>query len=563
MEEKKNSAVMKAEKAADPRESAAERMEKERDERRAAQERQNADARIARAKAKLEQKEEKKRRKAQARRAAEAKKAKKKAEALRVEREKEERRAAYYRERREERRRMAEQKEERAKERQKRRDRRSRQGVGGWLAAVISLGVTVLVLSSVLAMNILMPSTNDKALSAMYEKSYYDTLTYVNNMDNSLAKSLATKDGGALQEYFTDLAVQSELAENDINRLPLRDEAKYYTTKLINQIGDFSKYLNKKLIDGETLSEADTEGLRQLYEANRQLRESLAEITANMGANYDFSKLEKDEDVLSGMEELQNLSAEYPELIYDGPFSDGQPKDKIKGLTGEEITAEEAKARFVAIFNEYGITEIEEQGETSGLFDCYNFTAKSEGTRLFAQISKIGGHLILFDCFSDCTTVNYDGEDLIPVGKAFLESLGLENMTCVWASSSRAVTSLNFAYEENGIIVYSDLIKLTVCQETGKVTGMEAAPYYTNHVARQMPKAKLSAKEAVKQVSSSLTVTGTRLAYIPKSENRECLAYEFRAEKDGEIYYVYIDAITGRQTEMFRVIDTDDGVMLL
>ena len=90
-----------------------------------------------------------------------------------------------------------------------------------------------------------------------------------------------------------------------------------------------------------------------------------------------------------------------------------------------------------------------------------------------------------------------------------------------------------------------------------------AAAIHAAGVARQMPKAKLSAKEAVKQVSSSLTVTGTRLAYIPKSENRECLAYEFRAEKDGEIYYVYIDAITGRQTEMFRVIDTDDGVMLL
>ncbi|PWM73112.1 MAG: hypothetical protein DBX59_05300 [Bacillota bacterium] len=562
MEDKKNSAVVKAEKIADAR-TAVERMDAERaEEARVSAEKQRADERVARAREKQMKKDEKLRRKAEAKRAEEARKAEKRAEELRVKREEEEKKAAQYREKKEKERRREQIKEENAREKQKRKNRRSKQGFGGWLAAVISLGVTVLVLSSVLAMNILMPSPNDKALTAMYEKSYYDTLTYVNNMDNSLSKSLATKDGAALQEYFSDLAVQSELAENDINRLPLRDEAKYYTTKVINQIGDFSKYLNKKLIDGETLTEADVAGLKQLYEANKQLKQSLAQITANMGDNYDFSKLEKDGDILSGMEELQNLSAEYPELIYDGPFSDGQPKDKIKGLSGDEVTAEQAKARFIEIFNAYGITEVEEAGETSGLFDCYNFSAQSDGARLFAQISKIGGHLILFDHFKDCSTENYDGEDLIPVGKEFLEGIGLENMTCVWASSSRAVTSLNFAYEENGVIVYSDLVKLTVCQQTGKVTGMEAVPYYTNHAARQMPKAAITAKQAAEKVSPSLEITGTRLAYIPKGE-KECLAYEFKAEKDGEIYYVYIDAGTGRQAEMFRVIDTDDGTMLL
>lgn len=564
MEDKKNSAVEKAEKAAGAESFAAERMALERAEAaRAAEEKQRAEARIARARAKQEQKNEKRRRKAEKARAKAVKEEEKRAEKRNKAREKEREKAALYREKREREERREQRKETAARERQKRKDRRAKQGLGGWLAAVVSLGVTVLVLSSVLAMNILMPSPNDKALSAMYEKSYYDTLTYVNNMDNALAKALATKDGGALQEYFSDLAVQSELAENDVNRLPFRDEAKYYTAKIINQIGDYSKYLNKKLIGGETLSASDVAGLKQLYEANRQLKERLAEITAGMGDDYDFSKLEKDGDVLNGMEELQNLSAEYPELIYDGPFSDGQPKDKIKGLTGEEVTAERAKERFIEIFNGYGITEVEEEGETSGLFDCYNFSAQSDGARIFAQISKIGGHLILFDYFKDCSVENYDGEDLIPVGREFLESIGLENMTCVWASSSRAVTSLNFAYEENGVIVYSDLVKLTVCQETGKVTGMEAAPYYANHTARQMPKAVLTAKQAAEKISPSLEILGTRLAYIPKGENKECLAYEFKAEKDGERYYVYIDAVTGRQAEMFRVIDTGEGVMLL
>ena len=583
MAEKKNSALVKAEKATsgDP----VEKQTGEREETiRAIREKQKADERIARARAKKTKVERRAAIKAEEMRRKQAQKARAKAERETIKRnalaererkklEEERKRAAVKAERaakaEEERRQREAAKAEKRRERQmkqrsKNKKKKENKGYGGWMAAVISLGVTVLVLSSVLAMNIFMPTASDKQLAAMYEKSYYDTVTYVGNLDSNLSKALATKDGEALQKYMVELAVQSELAENDINRLPLEDDAKFYTTKLINQIGDFAKYLNKKLIDGEELTESDLASLKQLYEANKQFKESLSRITYNMGEGYDFKKLEKDgNELLSGMEELQNMSAEYPELIYDGPFSDGQAKKEVKGLSGGEVSVEEARDVFVKVFNEYGITEIEDAGETSGLFDCYNFTAMSDGAQIFAQISKKGGHVVLFDYFKDCSAVNYDGEDLIPVGQAFLENLGLDNMKCVWASSSQAVTSLNFAYEQDGVIVYSDLIKLTVCQETGKVTGMEAAPYYMNHTERDIPAPAISSQTAAGRVSSSLDIVGTRMAYIPKSENTECLAYEFKAEMDGDTYYVYIDALTGRQVEMFKVIVTDDGTMLL
>ncbi len=570
MSEKKNSALIKAEKAAD---DPVIKQDAEREETiRAIKEKQKADERIAKARAKNAKKEHRAALKAEEMRQKQAAKAredaKKKAQRERIAQEKA-RKAELARERKAEKeaqkQRVKQQKmrQKQARKRERENRRKENKGYGGWMAAVISLGVTVLVLSSVLAMTIFMPTSADKQLAAMYEKSYYDTVTYVNNLDSNLSKALATKDGEALQKYMLELAVQSELAENDINRLPLEDSAKFYTTKLINQIGDYAKYLNKKLIDGEPLTENDIAALKQLYEANRQFKDSLAQITYKMGEGYDFKKLEKDENLLGGMEELQNLSAEYPELIYDGPFSDGQNQKEVKGLTGEEVTLEQAREIFVAVFNDYGISEIEDAGETSGMFDCYNFTAASDGARIYAQISKKGGHVILFDYFKDCSVINYDGEDLIPVGQEFLKSLGFENMTCVWASSSQAVTSLNFAYEQNGVIVYSDLVKLTVCQETGKVTGMEAAPYYMNHVQREMPAPALSARAAAEKVSPTLEITGTRMAYIPKSENTECLTYEFRAEKDGEIFYVYIDALNGRQVEMFMVINTGDGTMLL
>ena len=78
-----------------------------------------------------------------------------------------------------------------------------------------------------------------------------------------------------MQLYLTDLAVNSELAENNLQQLPLEDQNKFYTTKIVNQVGDYAKYLNKKIINGETLSREDYANLTNLYKANVALKNAL------------------------------------------------------------------------------------------------------------------------------------------------------------------------------------------------------------------------------------------------------------------------------------------------
>ena len=112
---------------------------------------------------------------------------------------------------------------------------------GGLVAAVISLGIATLILASALTMTLMMPTENDNTLESEYRKSFYDTVSRVENIDLNLSKILATKDDGAKQEYLLDLAVNSELAETSMQSLPIEDESKFYTTKIVNQIVDFAK----------------------------------------------------------------------------------------------------------------------------------------------------------------------------------------------------------------------------------------------------------------------------------------------------------------------------------
>ncbi len=448
----------------------------------------------------------------------------------------------------------------------KQHDRERGKSAGGWLAAVISLGVASLVLASVLTFVLLMPTATDNALEANYQKSFYDTVEQVDNIDLNLSKVLATSDTEAMQKYLVNTAINSELAENDIQQLPLQDESKFYTTKLINQIGDYSKYLNNKLISGEKLTDKDMESLASLYKANRAFKDSLQNMMQEMGADYSFSTMMdggKGNIVIKGFDELQNLSVEYPELIYDGPFSDGQNDREIKGINGEEITKERARDIFVKIFASYGVDEVENVGEATANIPCYNVKGTVNGDNVYAQISKIGGKLIMFDSAGSCNAVNHERATAIETADEFLTALEIDSMKPVWVNLANNVYTINYAYEQNGVIVYSDLIKVRVCADTDTVLGFEATGYYTNHTDRLIGNPAISKGAAMDKVSTNIDIQTSRLALVPIGKSSEKLCYEFSGEYDGATYYVYIDAVNGKQVEMFKVIESTEGELLM
>lgn len=450
------------------------------------------------------------------------------------------------------------------KEKNKQKNREKNRGLGGWLAAVISLSVITVVLGSVLTYTFLTPSANDRVLESNYQRAFYDTVTKVDNMDLNLSKALATKDSGAMQKYLVDLAINSELAENDIQQLPLKDENKFYTTKLINQIGDYSKYLNKKIIDDKEITDSDYSSLQRLYEHNLALKNALQVMREKMGSEFAFGEMIKgDNIVLSNFNQLENLSVEYPELIYDGPFSDGKDRKDIKGIDGEQISDKLALQKFNAIFSDYDLVNVRTAGNATSNIECYNIQGEKGGNLLYAQISKKGGKLIMFAYAGSCNAKNYQQDAAIDKASAFLNKNGLADMKAVWVNLSNNVYTINYASEIGDIIVYPDMIKVRVCAETGMVIGLEATSYYTNHTNRLPSAAAITKKQAENKVSANIDIDTTRLVIVPVGENTEKLCYEISGSFDGSTYYVYIDAISGRQVEMFKVVKSSEGTLLM
>ena len=430
--------------------------------------------------------------------------------------------------------------------------------------AVGVLAVSVIALSGGLLYKMFGVTESDNMLNASYDRSFYDAVEQVGSIDLNLSKALATEDPSALSGYLLDAAIESELAESDIHDLPIKDENKEYTTKLINQIGDFSKTLNKKIARGEKITEEDYEILGTLYKYNRNLKDALNGFIKNRGEGYKFDiDADREDAFISGLNQLENLSVEYPELIYDGPFSDGLVKREIKGMSGDAVSAERAEEIFKNLFNDYEPQEIEVNKSVNGQIPAFNVSAKIKDKNVLAEISEMGGQLLFYSAEGSCNAKNYALYGIEEIAERFIENAGAKNMKPVWYAFYNNAYTINYAAEENGAVIYPDMIKIKLCAETGDVIGYEATTYYKNHTERKVGAPELTETQAKKSVSKKLVINSARLAVIPFGESSERLCYEFVGEKDGETYYVYIDAVTGSQIQMFKVIESTEGTLLM
>ena len=460
----------------------------------------------------------------------------------------------------------------RKEERKERRgnSRRSR-GLGGWIATVVALGCTALVLGSLLALSLFtdfMEFNKVNTNSASTQRSFYDFVGYVDNIETNMSKIFVSSDSQGQQKILGDIVVQSSLADASLAALPIKDESKYLTSKYINQLADYAKYLNNRLIDGQKITETEKENFKKLYEVNRNLKTVLTELSASINQNYDFSALAKNDandQIISQFNELENGAMEYPEMIYDGPFSDGGQGKAAKAIVGDEITELDAEQIFSQIFAVYGVEKVEVQGMVeNGAITCYNLSANTEQNgEVFAQISKVGGKLVMFNAYRDCNEIVVSEEECVKIAEDFLQKLGLSDMVCVWSYTTGATQYLNFAYDKGGVIVYPDQIKVKVCRQRGVVSGIDADGYYMNHTDRQIEDVEYTLGQAYEKVSRDLEIRSSAVTIIPTGGGNEKVAYEFIGDYCGETYYIYIDAQTLKQADVFKVVNTEQGRLLL
>ena len=302
----------------------------------------------------------------------------------------------------------------RAERRADRKERQHAPGFGGWLAAVIALGVTTLALGTMMTFGWLNINGMEADMASIHTESVYELNSIIDNLDAELSKATVSNSSAEQIKLLNEIAVDSEMAEIILERLPVDTQLTQNMTSFVNKMGDSATSMLNTLARGGSLSESQKATLAYMYETNQQMKSVINEMTASASPKNMMKawKGKKGNFLAQSFGNLENTTVETPKEINDGPFAENIKKVNAKALEKlEEISSTEAEELAKKYFKSYDIKDARCTGEVvSAQLECYNIELKTKDGDMLAQLSKKGGRVVMFDSYKDCSQNNFSVE---------------------------------------------------------------------------------------------------------------------------------------------------------
>ena len=409
-----------------------------------------------------------------------------------------------------------------------------------------------------------------------YNMAFYELVNYVQNVETYLAKSLisTTPEHGA--ETLTNVWREANLAQAYLSRLPIESQELENTERFLNQVSDYSYSLSRKNIYNESLSQEDLKNLKDLHGYSQDLENTLNQLSEDLNSGrFEWGELTK-KGTVAFAQQVDNISKEsfsnleenfheYSGLIYDGAFSEHLTKQDKKGLTGEDISEEQATQIAKQFIGEDQIKEISSLGlSENATIPVYDFSLKNnQDQSANISISQKGGHVVYYNSNREVGVEAISQEEANEKGKQFLTSKGFPNMKETYYLKQEGIVTINYAYSQDGVIMYPDLIKVKVALDNGEVLGIETSGYLNNHEERNLPEIKISKEEAKNTLNKDLQIESEGLAMIPTEWQSEIYCYEFKGKVDDSEFLVYINCENGREEDILVIKDTPNGTLTM
>ena len=442
------------------------------------------------------------------------------------------------------------------------------------MLSIIFIALMVIIL--LVAILIKNQKTAKQASENSYNMAFYELVDYVQNVETYLAKSLisSTPEHGA--ETLTNVWRESNLAQAYLSQLPIESQELEKTEKFLNQVSDYSYSLSRKNIYNESLTDEELKNLKDLHTYSVELENTLNQLADDINSGrIKWNELtnkgttafaqQVSTSSLEGFSNLEENFHEYSGLIYDGAFSEHLTSNEPKALTGDDIDEETAKQKAIEFIGKDNVKEVENLGYSeNATIPEYNFSVKtSSEDSVNISISKKGGHIVYMNSNRNVNTEVISQEEANLKGKEFLSNHGFKDMKETYYLKQDGIVTINYAYTQNDVVVYSDLIKVKVALDNGEVLGIETTGYLNNHTQRDTSKVKISKEEAKKNLNKDLQISSEGLAIIPTEYKTEILCYEFKGKVDEQEFLVYINAENGREEDILVITNTPNGTLAM
>lgn len=407
-----------------------------------------------------------------------------------------------------------------------------------------------------------------------YNRAFFELVDYTQNVKTYLAKALISTDSTHGAETLTHLWREADLAQTYLSMLPIESQELENAERFLNQVSEYSYSLSRKNIDNEDLNQQDLDNLKDLYNYSVNLSNVLNQLSEDINnGRINWADLQNDENIALA-KEVSNISQdsfsnleenfhEYSGLIYDGAFSEHLVSTEKLGLTGDEIDEDTAENRVKEFIGNDKIKEIARLGVSeNGNIVGYTFGIKTNNdNNIDICISKKGGHIVYMNSNRNVSAQILEETEAVQKAKEFLDSKGYTSMKETYYIKQDGIMTLNYAYEQDGVEMYADLIKVKIALDNGEILGIETTGYLNCHHQRTIPTAQITKEEAKSKLNPKLQITSESLAMIPTEWNTEIYCYEFQGTVDNIDFLAYINAQTGDEEDILIITNTPNGTL--
>ena len=407
--------------------------------------------------------------------------------------------------------------------------------------------------------------------AALVQNGYNSSLTelsdYLENITLGLHKQLYVQSPEQTAAIANKLSADTACAKSALERLPVSGEYTSGIYRFLSQAGDYSAYLARQAADG--ISNDEHKQLLSLYRYSEMLSDGVDDIQA-LAAEGDYwgNELKSALKSVSGnggemsalnvsAKDISQTNTDYPKLIYDGPFSDHMMSGSAKYIENKaKIGLQDAKqraAKYLGCDN----ADVKYQSTDNGNIRSYTFVC---GTKQVG-ITEQGGALIYISDSREVTIRKITENDAVKLAKKYLTDKFALDFKQSYYMVDNNICVINFAYLQDGVVCYPDLIKVGVALDNGEIISVEAGGFVSNHRART-PSFKYSEDEAEDKLSDNLKPQKTQKCVINLGTDKEYCCYEFLCTgNDGEQLLVYVDANNLVLRNILILEKTDGGTL--
>ncbi len=444
-----------------------------------------------------------------------------------------------------------------------------------WIRTISYTIALIVALAGAAISGYALAAKNQMIIEQNYQRALSQLNDYMANLDMSLNKGIYATSVPQMQGLSKHMLQEANGAKLALEQLPVGFEQLTATNKFLSQVGHFCNSLTEQAEKGEPITEEQQETMKKLSQYSKEISKKLNELElaitdgrikfmettkvlkqANTGVSYDADSFS---NALQGVEDGL---ADYPTLLYDGPFSDALNQQKPYFLEGKEfVSSQAAREAANSMLDKLGLKlDLDKSGEMDGRIPCYTFA----NNHFTIYVTKTGGEILSFINSRSMTEATLTVEQAKDKGIEAIKKLGFANMELSYYDFNDGVVIMNFVDTQNGIVVYPDMVKIGIATDNGEVVLYDATGYIMNHRPRELTPVKITSDKAREGLSKFLTpIRQPRKVIIPTDGVSEVLCYEFLCEGENEQVLVYINCETGYEQQISILLTDETGTLAM